>query len=86
MKDFAYCHQKAWNNEFKIKLWISEVWRKYFHFEFQKDTMFIIDDASLNKIENIQQKIKDCGTKISMIQGNLIKYLQPFDISINKPF
>ena len=49
------------------------------------DTM-PVDDASMHKIENIQQKIKDCGTKISMISGGLTMYLQPLDVSINKSF
>ena len=33
--------------------------------------MFVIDDAPMHKIENIQQKIKDCGTKISTIPEGL---------------
>ena len=31
-KIFAYCQKKAWSNELIIKLEISKVWRKYYHF------------------------------------------------------
>ena len=48
--------------------------------------MLVIDDTLMHKIGNIYKKIKDFGTKISMILGVLIRYLQPLDISIKKPF
>ena len=85
-KIFAYCQQKTWNNEFIMKLWISEVLRKYSHFEIQKDTILLINDASMHKFENIQYKTKDCGTKISTIMGGLTWYLLPLNASISKPF
>ena len=56
-----------------MKLWISEVWRKYIHFEIWKDIMFVIDDSSIHMIENIQQKIKDYSSKIRMISGRLTR-------------
>ena len=51
-----------------------------------KKTMLVIDDASVYKIENIQQKFKNCGKKISLIPGSLIGYLQPLGVEINKHF
>ena len=45
-----------------------------------------MDDASIHKIGNIKDKIKECNTMISMIPGGLKRYLQPLDVSINKPF
>ena len=33
-----------------------------------------------------QAKIKDCDAKISMIPRDLIRYLQPLDVSIIRPF
>ena len=85
-KIFSYYQQKAWNYKLIMKLWISEVWRKYSHFEIQKDAMFVIDDAFIHKIKNIKQKIKDNGTKLSIISRGLTRYLQPYDILIHKPF
>ena len=48
--------------------------------------MLVIDDISVYKIENIQQKFKNCVTMISLIPGCLIGYLQPLGVAINKYF
>ena len=48
--------------------------------------MLVIDDASVYKIENIQQKFENCVIRISLIQGSLIGYLQPLGVEINKHF
>ena len=40
----------------------------------------------MHKLENVRQKIKDCHTEVSMIPAGLTRYLQPLDVSINKPF
>ena len=69
-----------------MKKWINEVWRKYSYFIVKKETMLVMDDASMHKIDIVKDKIKECNTKISMIPGGLTRYLQPLDVSINKPF
>ena len=48
--------------------------------------MLVIEDAFMHKIENIQQKFKDCDTKLSLISGGLTRYLQPLDVSIKNSF
>ena len=48
--------------------------------------MLVMDDSSMHKIDIVKYKIKECKTKISMIPGGLTRYLQPLDLSINKPF
>ena len=63
---------------------INEIWRKYTYFLVKKDTILVMDEASMNKIDIVKDKIKECKTKISMIPGRLAKYPQPLDISINK--
>ena len=85
-KIFSYCQPKAWNNMKIMKKWIDEVWRKYSHFVLKKDMMLVMDDALMHKIDIVKDKIKECKTKISMIPGGLTRYLQPLDVSINKPF
>ena len=68
------------------KKWINEVWKKYSHFVFKKGTMLVMDDALMHKIDMVKDKIKERKTRISMIPGELTRYLQPLDVSINKPF
>ena len=47
--------------------------------------MLVMDDASVRKIDIVEDKIKECETKISMIPDGLKIYLQPLDAFINKP-
>ena len=48
--------------------------------------MLVMDDPSMHKIDILKDKIKECKAKISMISCGLTRYLQPLDVSINKPF
>ena len=48
--------------------------------------MLVMDDASMHKLDVIKKKINDLETFISMIPGDLTRYLQPLNVSINKPF
>ena len=59
---------------------------KYSYFVLKKDTMLVIDDASICKIDIVKDKTKEWKTKINMIPGDLARYLQPLDVSINKIF
>ena len=81
---FAYCQKKAWNNETIMKKWIIDVWRKYTYFDLKKNTMLVLDDASMHKIKEVKEQIESWNTHISLIPGGLTRYLQPLDISIKK--
>ena len=48
--------------------------------------MLVMDNALMHKINILKDKIKECKTKINMIPGGLTRYLQPQDVSVNKPF
>ena len=48
--------------------------------------MLVMDDASMNKIPEIKRSAELSETKVMMISGGLTRYLQPLDVSINKPF
>ena len=55
---FAYCQKKAWNNETIMKKWIIDVWRKYTYFDLKKNTMLVLDDASMHKIKEVKEQIE----------------------------
>ena len=48
--------------------------------------MLVLNDASMHKIKEVKEQIESWNTHISLIPGGLTRYLQPLDISINKPF
>ena len=75
---------RSWNNQTIMKKWINVVWRKHSHFVV-KNTIQVMDDASIHKIDIVKDKFKECKTKISVILARLTRYLQPLDVSINKP-
>ena len=58
-KIFAYCQRKAWNNETLMKRRISDILRKYSYFDLKKETMLVMDDASMHKLDVIKQVIND---------------------------
>ena len=67
-------------------MWINEVLVEYSHFVFKKEKMQVMDDASMNIIDIIKDKINEYKIKISMIPGGLTRYFQPLNVSIHKPF
>ena len=56
-KIFAYCQRKAWNNETIMKRWISDIWREYSYLIIKKETMLVMDDASMHKLDVIKEKL-----------------------------
>ena len=60
-----------------MKRWICDIWRKYSYFDHKKETMLVMDDASMHKLDVIKQRINNWETSISMIPGGLTRYLQP---------
>ena len=48
--------------------------------------MLVMDNASMHKIPEINRSVELSETKVMMIPGGFTRYLQPLDVSINKPF
>ena len=48
--------------------------------------MLVMDDASMHKTPEIKRSVELSETKVMMIPRGLTRYLQPLDVSINKPF
>ena len=53
---------------------------------FKKKNMLVMDDASMNKMPEIKRSVELSETKVMIIPRGLTRYLQPLDVSINKPF
>ena len=52
----------------------------------KEKNILVMDDASMHKIPEIKRSVELSESKVMMIPGGLTKYLQPLDVSINKPF
>ena len=74
------------NNKDVMKKWINAIWRKYYHFKVKKKNMVVLNKASIHKIPEIKKSLELGKTKVMMIPEELTQYLQPLDVSINKPF
>ena len=48
--------------------------------------MLVLNEASILKIPKIKKSLELSETKIKMIPGVPIRYLQPINVSIKKPF
>ena len=59
---------------------------KYSDFGVKKDTILVMNDVSMHKIDYVKNNIKELKTRVSMIPRGLKRYLQPLDVTFNKPF
>ena len=62
--------------------WVKRV---LINFSFLKH-MLVWDSFKCHITENIKNQLKLCNIVMSVIPGGCTKYLQPLDVSINKPF
>ena len=40
-----------------MKRWIRDFWRKYCYFDLKKETMFVMNDASMHELDVIKEKL-----------------------------
>ena len=76
------CSSNGWMNDELTEDWVSQVWGSL---AFSK-RFLVWDSFKCHISENIKQSLKKMNTVMGVIPGGCTKFLQPLDVSINKPF
>ena len=77
-------NEKGWMTADVMKEWINECWLPKNAFpDNPEKSMLIYDSARCHR--SAEQELKKVS-KIAIIPGGLTKFLQPLDVSVNKPF
>ncbi|CAJ0605696.1 unnamed protein product [Cylicocyclus nassatus] len=79
-------NDKGWMNHELMRTWLHEVWNKRkCYVNDPSQSLLILDSARCHITEDVRELFKE-HSKIAVIPGGMIKYLQPLDVGINKPF
>jgi hypothetical protein len=73
-------------DENSMKVWLEKVWAKRPGGLLKKPALLVCDQFKSHVTEATKRRVKDLNTQLAVIPGGLTSQLQPFDISINKPF
>ena len=88
-KYFISCNINAWSTEKIILKWYKNVWREYLEFSgtlCEGYGYLIIDKSPSHLTEASLAKMKNDKNLLSFIPKGLTRFIQPLDVSINKPF
>ena len=79
-------NKKGWMTEDIMFDWIKECWLTRSSYEENPESsLLIFDSARSHLTENVKAELKRTS-KIAVIPGGLTRFLQPLDVSVNKPF
>uniref|UniRef100_A0A0N5BCA4 DDE-1 domain-containing protein n=1 Tax=Strongyloides papillosus TaxID=174720 RepID=A0A0N5BCA4_STREA len=79
-------NDKGWMTEDIMKEWIEEVWKERLHYNpDSRNSLLIFDSARSHLTEGVREALQQ-SSKIAVIPGGLTRFLQPLDVSVNKPF
>ena len=76
------CSKNGWMNDELTAQWVDEVWGS-FAFE---QRFLVWDSFKCHISEDIKEHLRKMETTMGVIPGGCTKFLQPLDVSINKPF
>ena len=88
-KCYIACNLNAWSTEKIILRWYKNIWRKYLESSESLCEGFgylIMDKAPSHITEESLAIMKNDKNLISFIPAGLTRFIQPLDVSINKPF
>ena len=89
-KCFISCNINAWSTEDIIKKWYKNIWDAYLCYgnliNEENQGFLILDQASSHVTENVIKELSGVNREIAFIPTGLTRFLQPLDVSINKPF
>ncbi len=75
----------GWINENKMLYWIENVWVKCTTL-FNSQSLLILDSFSIHIVNFVKYRFNKKNTNIAIILRELISYLQPLNILVNKSF
>lgn len=76
----------GWMNSDLMKEWIDEIWlRRANPAVKSEESVLVLDSARCHLTDNVKAEIQQ-HSKLAVIPGGLTRFLQPLDISVNKPF
>ena len=88
-KCFIACNINAWSTEKIILKWYKHVWREYLELAeslCEGYGYLILDKAPSHLTEASLAIMKNDKNLLSFIPAGLTRFIQPLDVSINKPF
>ena len=83
---FIECQENAWVTEAIFYKWLESIWFRTFKTKPSKGTLLVFDRAKSHFSDRINELFKNNSSKFSLIPPGQTKYVQPLDVSINKPF
>ena len=85
-KIFVKCQEKAWCNTELFKFWINNVFIIYQKLVVKKNCILILDQATSHINNGIINYLNNNNITYIIIPPGFTRFLQPLDLSINKPF
>ena len=81
-----YCQANAWCNDYIFHKWLNDVFYNYEEFILKQKCILIMDKAPSHIKSNIINELIEKQKYFIYIPAGLIRFLQPLDVGINKPF
>jgi len=75
----------GYNNEELMCEWFDKLFVRFFAKHQNKHIALVIDDASFHTSEKLKKKCQENQISLLIIPGGTTSFLQPLDVSINKP-
>ena len=78
-------NSSGYNNEILQNEWFDKLFVRFFCKHKDKHVVLLLDDASFHSNETLKKKCQDNKITLLIIPGGTTSFLQPLDVSINKP-
>lgn len=80
-------NKKGWMDESMMKAWLTECYGQRPGGFFRRNkAMLVMDSMRAHTTDSVKEAIKATNSIPAIIPGGTTKYLQPLDISVNRPF
>uniref|UniRef100_A0A0K0FPR9 DDE-1 domain-containing protein n=1 Tax=Strongyloides venezuelensis TaxID=75913 RepID=A0A0K0FPR9_STRVS len=79
-------NSKGWVTSALMKEWLVKCWNERLNRDLDSaKSMIIMDSARCHITDVVKEEVRKTS-KLAIIPGGLTKFLQPLDVSVNKPF